>query len=530
MILWIGIGSGTGLLFGFLLGFLLGRSGASARAVAERTRADGFAEDLSRMRTELENERTRASAAEKAQGALEETARQLGQQMTDLRSSLERAEAEAAQIRQDAHAAQIESAGLRKTLEAEKNAAAEKLAARGELSNQFEVLANRIFEEKSKSFTDLNQANLTSLTKDLREKFGEFQQKVESLKDEGIAGRAALTTQIEGLKSLNERLSEDAENLVTALKGSSKVQGDWGEFVLERLLQSAGLRKGLEYRAQETFERDEGGNSRLDYIIDLPDDRHVVIDSKVSLNDYRDFCNCEDSQEKKVYLKQHLASIRNHVRELSGRRYQEIYSLNSLDFVFLFVPIEPAYTLAIANDDRLWDDAWRANVILVSPSGIFSMVRTVAQLWRQERQNRNVEEIARRGRILYDKFVGFTEDLLQVGRKLGDAREAYEKALNRLTRSSGNLISQAQKLVNLGIKPSKTLPPLLIEQSVESDESPEPSQEADESLQVGPEADESPQVSPETEESSSYGEEPLEMAATSDELAPDDPLWVPREK
>lgn len=414
-----------------------------------------------------------AKARERSAG-LAATTEQLNRQIGDMRASVERLSAEAEQKGRDAHVAEVQVAELRTALEREKSAADEKLGllrqAREELSNQFKTLANDILEQKSKTFTEQNQANLTQVLTPLREKFGEFQQKVESLEKEGITGRTELKTQIEQLRTLNERLSADAANLVTALKGSSKTQGDWGELVLEKLLESAGLRRDFEYRVQKTFGREEGGNARLDVILDLPDDRHIVIDSKVSLNHYSDYCNSDDEAERKQALKQHLASVRQHLKDLDARRYQDLYGLQSLDFVLMFVPIEPAFMLAIAQDNRIWQDAFEKGVMLVSPSSLLCVVRTVAQIWRQERQSRNVEEIADRGRKLYDKFVGFTEDLLKIGGKLGDARAAYEAAYNKLARADGNLVSQAQKLVKLGVKPNKALPQPLLDQATQSDE------------------------------------------------------------
>ena len=460
MFLWIGIG----LVCGCVLGLVLGRAWAGSRATAEL-------QDKNRL---LDEAREREAAQREQRSRLEEAARQVGQQMVELRASLDRTMAETEQTRREAHAAQIEAAELRKTLEAEKSAAEEKIAiiqnAREELSNQFRTLANEILEQKSKTFTEQNQANLTTLLHPLREKFGEFQQKVESLEKEGITGRTELKTQIEQLRTLNERLSTDAANLVTALKGSSKTQGDWGELVLEKLLESAGLRRNVEYRVQSTMSREEGGNARLDVILDLPDDRHLVIDSKVSLNSYTDYCNTDSEEERKQALRSHLQSVRAHLKELSAREYQNLYGLESLDFVLMFVPVEPAFMLAIASDNRLWQDAYEKNVMLVSPSSLLCVVRTVAQIWRQERQARNVREISDRGRILYDKFVGFTDDLQRIGRKLGEAKEAYEGAYNKLSRADGNLVSQAQKLVKLGIRPNKTLPQPLLDQALEAEE------------------------------------------------------------
>jgi len=427
-----------------------------------------------------------AKERERAAG-LTAMADQLNRQIGDSRAAVDRFTREAEQKTRDAHAAEVQVAELRTALEKERSAAGEKVAvlqqAREELSNQFKALANEILEQKTKTFTEQNQANLTQVLTPLREKFGEFQQKVESLEKEGITGRTELKTQIEQLRTLNERLSTDAANLVTALKGSSKTQGDWGELVLEKLLESAGLRRDFEYVVQRTMSREEGSNARLDVILNLPEDRHLVIDSKVSLNAYTDYCNTEDGEERRQALRQHLHSVRTHLKELSAREYQNLYGLQSLDFVLMFVPVEPAFMLAIANDGRLWQEAWDRNVVLVSPSGLLCVVRTVAQIWRQERQSRNVEEIAKRGRILYDKFVGFTEDLLRIGGKLGDARAAYEAAYNKLTRADGNLVSQAQKLVKLGVKPNKTLPQPLLDQATQADEMLELAAVADDSVE-----------------------------------------------
>ncbi|HEX4038706.1 MAG TPA: DNA recombination protein RmuC [Acidobacteriaceae bacterium] len=470
MFLWIGIG----VVAGMVLGLTVGRAWMGSRMAPEMREKNRL----------LDEAREREAAQREERSRLEEAARQVGQQMAELRVSLDRMAAEAEQCRREAHAAQIEAAELRKTLEGETNAAEEKItiiqSAREELSNQFKALANDILEQKSKTFTEQNQANLSTLLNPLREKFGEFQQKVESLERDGISGRTELKTQIEQLRTLNARLSTDAANLVTALKGSSKTRGDWGELVLEKLLESAGLRRNVEYRVQSTLGREEGGNARLDVILDLPDDRHLVIDSKVSLNSYTDYCNTESEEERKQALRSHLQSVRGHLKELSAREYQDLYGLKSLDFVLMFVPVEPAFMLAIANDNRLWQDAYEKNVLLVSPSSLLCVVRTVAQIWRQEQQARNVEEIAKRGRILLDKFVGFTDDLQRIGRKLGEAKEAYEGAYNKLTRADGNLVSQAQKLVRLGIRPNKTLPQPLLDQAMEAEEGFELAAESEE--------------------------------------------------
>lgn len=474
-----------GLAAGAALAWTLARSRGSGEAGDLQARLQAATAELAEKSRQLDAARERDAAQREQIARVAATAESLNTQLAGLRAELEKSRAETEQTRRDLHAAQLASTEMRTSLDKERTSAAEKIAmltqAREELSQQFKVLANDILDQKSKAFTEQNQANITTLLTPLREKFGEFQAKVESLEKDGITGRTELKTQIEQLRTLNERLSEDAANLVTALKGSSKTQGDWGELVLEKLLESAGLRRNLEYRVQETIGREDGSNARLDIILDLPDDRHLIIDSKVSLISYTEYCNTDDEEERRQALRLHLQSIRAHLKGLSAKEYQDLYGLNSLDFVLMFVPIEPAFMLAIANDNRLWQEAYEKKVLLVSPSSLLCVVRTVAQIWRQERQARNVEEIARRGRMLLDKFVGFTEDLQSIGRKLGDAREAYDRAYNKLTRADGNLVAQAQKLVKLGIRPNKTLPQPLIDQALEAEEGFELAAGADDS-------------------------------------------------
>jgi len=385
-------------------------------------------------------------------------------------------------------------------------------AARQSMKDSFDALAAKALQENNRNFLALAQLELgkqqtfatgnleakekaiANLLTPIQTKFDEFQQKVASLEKDSIAGRTELKAQIENLRTMNERLSADAESLVTALKGSSKTQGDWGEFVLENLLQSTGLRRDFEYRVQKTLAHEDGTNARLDVIIDLPDRRHLVIDSKLSLNSYTEYCNSDDEEFRRQALKQHVGAMRGHLKELSARNYQNLYGLHSLDFVLMFVPIEPAFMLAIAGDSRIWQEAWDKNILLVSPSSLLCVVRTVAQIWRQERQTKNVEAIAKRGRLLYDKFRGFVTDLLEIGRKLGDAREAYDKAYEKLAKADGNLVWQAERLVKLGIRPTKALPLALVEEAVGLDEPQESeagSEDAAEQMEFAAVAEES---------------------------------------
>ncbi|MDD2408063.1 MAG: DNA recombination protein RmuC, partial [Tepidiphilus sp.] len=310
-------------------------------------------------------------------------------------------------------------AALTQELEAERRAAAEKLRlledARQQLTEQFKNLANEILEEKSRRFTDQNQAQLAGLLEPLKMRLTEFQRKVEEAYVNEGKDRTALAEQVRQLMALNQTLSREARQLTEALKGSSKTQGTWGELVLERVLEASGLRRGEEYEVQVSHTDGEGRRLQPDVVIRLPEGRYLVIDAKVSLNAYEDYTAATDESARQAALKRHLDSVRTHMKGLSQRRYEELYGVGSLDFVLLFVPIEPAFMLAVTHDRDLFMDAWQRNVLLVSPSTLLFVVRTVAHLWRQEQQNQNAQEIAKRGAELYDKLAGFVADLQALG-------------------------------------------------------------------------------------------------------------------
>jgi DNA recombination protein RmuC len=464
------VGLAAGAIFAWIVaGSRRGAAGGDAAAQLQAVMAESA--EKNRL---LEASRERETAQRELVARANATAEALTAQIVQLRTESEKACLETERLRGEGHAARVQCAEAKTALETERSGAAEKIAmltaAREELSNQFKALANEILEQKSKAFTEQNQANLTSLLTPLKEKFGEFQQKVESLEKDGIAGRSELKEQINNLRTLNERLSTDASNLVTALKGSSKTQGDWGEFVLEKLLESAGLREGQEYRVQSSFTRDDRTRARPDVILDLPGARHLVIDAKVSLGDYDAYCAGQDEPTREAALDQHIASMRAHIRELSNRNYPALYGLNSLDFVVMFVPIEPAFMLALAHEGKLWQEAWDRNVLLVSRTTLLFVLRTVAQLWRQEQQTRNVQEIVRRGGELYDKLAAFAKDLTDVGRSLDAARASYDEAQKKLATGKGNAIRQAEMLKSLGVKPVKSMPLALVEQAMDSGE------------------------------------------------------------
>jgi DNA recombination protein RmuC len=336
-----------------------------------------------------------------------------------------------------------------------------------QLTDRFKALASEILEDKSKRFTEQNQTNLNKLLEPLKDKITEFQGKVQEVYVQEGKDRSALAEQVRQLMSLNNQLSKDAHNLTNALKGQAKAQGNWGEFILERVLEASGLRKNHEYHAQETHSRPDGSRAQPDVVIHLPDDRHLIVDSKVSLTAYEEYYNSESEHQREAALKRHLESIRFHIKELSDKNYQKLYGLKSLDFIVMFVPIEPAYMLAISQDSDLWQDAWRKNILMVSPSTLLFVVRTVAHLWRQEQQTRNAQEIASQGAELYDKLVGFVDDLESLGVKLKQALSSYDGAFNKFASGRGNLIRQAEKLKQLGVKPTKQLPQKLIDAALE---------------------------------------------------------------
>jgi len=322
---------------------------------------------------------------------------------------------------------------------------------------EFENLANKIFEEKSSRFTQQNKDNIDQILKPLGDKIKSFEEKVERVYNEDTKERASLVQQIKNLHDLNQQMSKDANNLTNALKGESKTQGNWGEFILDSILEKSGLVKGREYDTQTTFTGEEGKRQKPDVIINLPEDRHIIIDSKVSLTAYEEFCSAEDDIARKTALNNHISSIRKHVKELSDKNYQNIHKLSSMDFVIMFVPIEPAMAIASQADINIWNEAFEKNIVIVSPSILLATLRTIANIWKQENQNKNALEIARQSGALYDKFVNFTEDLINIGKKIDDTKGYYSEAMKKLYDGSGNIIRRIENIKALGAKATKSI-------------------------------------------------------------------------
>lgn len=337
------------------------------------------------------------------------------------------------------------------------------------LTNQFKNLANEILEDKSKRFTEQNAASLDAILKPLQTKLTEFKEQVSNTYGNEARERHALKSEIERLANLNLKMSDETRSLTQALKGDSKVQGNWGELVLESILESSGLRKGEEYVVQDSHTQSDGSRLQPDVVIKLPEGRSLVVDSKVSITAYARHTEATDEGHAEKELAGHIQSLRQHIQGLSSKNYSSLYGIGSVDFVLMFIPIEPAFLLALKTAPNLYQEALTKNIVLVCPSTLMATLRTVAHLWRQDHQNRNALEIAKQCGNLYDKFVGFVDDLEKLGQRLDQAQTSYHDAFNKLKTGKGNLIRSAEKVRELGVKPSKNLAAPLIESSSDSE-------------------------------------------------------------
>lgn len=334
-------------------------------------------------------------------------------------------------------------------------------------TKEFENLANRILDEKSQKFTEQNRSNLDVILNPFKEKLKDFEQKVDQAYKAESAERITLKTEIKNLVELNKQISEEANNLATALKGDNKQQGNWGEMVLEKILERSGLKEGQEYKMEYATTNSENERIRPDAVIFLPDNKHVIVDSKVSLIAYTACVNAANEEDRMRFLKAHIESLRNHVKLLSDKKYQSAVGLESPDFVLLFVPIESSFSLAVQGDAELFNFAWDKKIVIVSPSTLLATLRTIASIWKQERQTRNAIEIAEEGGKLYDKFVAFVEDLIKVGNGIKKTQSDYEDAMKKLHEGTGNLVRRAEKMKELGAKTTKQLPQTLIDRASE---------------------------------------------------------------
>lgn len=337
-------------------------------------------------------------------------------------------------------------------------------------TKEFENLANKILEEKSAKFTEQNSENMKNILLPLQDKIQGFEQKVEQTHKESIDYHAALRQQILGLSEMNIQMSKETLNLTKALKGDSKMQGNWGELVLERVLEKSGLEKGREYEVQQSFTNTDGNRVFPDVVINLPDGKKMIVDSKVSLTAYEKWVNEEEESFKNEFLKEHVLSIKRHVEQLGSKNYHDLYQIESPDFVLLFIPIEPAFAIALNEDSTLYNKAFDRNIVIVTPTTLLATLRTIDSMWSNQKQQENAFEIARQAGALYDKFEGFVGDLLRIGNKIKDAKSEYESAMSKLVDGRGNLISSVEKLKKMGAKAKKSLPENIITRASDADE------------------------------------------------------------
>ncbi len=406
-------------------------------------------------RVEIEQERSKTQVAEERVNHLETDLSQeknnlkaLQQEYLECQNNLSKSRADYANLQQRLSEQKQEIEQLNK-----------------KFSTEFENLANKILDEKSKKFADQNKANLGELLNPLRERIGEFQKKIEDTNKESIERNTALASHIKHLSELNKDITEKADNLTKALKGDNKTQGNWGEVILERILEKSGLEKGREYETQVSETNEEGKRYQPDVVIKLPDNKNIIVDAKVSLIAYERSVNAATEEESQLHLKAHIQSVRAHLKGLGEKNYQDLYGVTGLDFVLLFIPIEPAFTLATQHDSELFNDAYAKNIVIVSPSTLIATLRTISSIWKQEYQNKNALEIARQGGLLYDKFVGFTEDLVTLGKQLNTVQGTYQESMKKLSTGSGNLVRRVEGMRNLGLKPKKDINQKLIDRS-----------------------------------------------------------------
>ena len=350
---------------------------------------------------------------------------------------------------------------------AEQKAEVEKLQEK--FTKEFENLANKILDEKSSKFTLQNKENLDQILKPLNDKIKDFEKRVEETYDKESKQRYSLENEIKKLFEANIQITKDATNLTNALKGQTKTQGNWGEFILESILEKSGLEKGREYFVQASITAETGRRFQPDILVQLPENKTIVIDSKVSLVAYEKYCSEDDDNEKTSSLRDHILSIKNHIKELSAKNYQNLYQIQSLDFVLMFMPVEPAFSLAVQYEPGIFNEVFEKNIVIVSPSTLLATLRTIASIWRQENQNKNALEIARQSGALYDKFVGFVDDLVNIGNKIDVAKGSYTDAMKKLNEGSGNLVSRTERIRKLGAKTTKSLPKSLLD-STDNDE------------------------------------------------------------
>ena len=472
----------VGAVVGFLLrGHSVDREKSSERALAQVEKAaleqrirdlDASLASAHQQIAQLQTESRERARFESAATERLVTIDRLAAELTETRNAAQLQQQQASNTART-QAARISE--LEALLNAEQKKTEEKIAlletAKKTLADQFNALAADILDQKSKTFAEGSQKEIGTLLNPLRQQIEDFRKKVEEVQTDSKTGVTKLETLVNALNSMNQQISEDARNLTTALRGSAKTQGDWGEFILRDLLDKAGLREGEQYTFQQSFtgvEPEDGGRARTvrtDVIVQLPGGRSLVIDSKVSLTAYTDYTSATDDGARKVSLKAHLASVRSHIAGLSSAGYHRLPGVEAPDFVVMFVPVEPAFLLALQNDTELWAEAYKQGILLVGPTTLLYVIRIIHVLWQQELQSRSVQDVIDRGTALYEKFVGFVTDLEAVGKNLRSVDQAYSGAMKKLAEGPGNLVRQVEMLKKLGLRTTKSLPKSLLDRA-----------------------------------------------------------------
>jgi DNA recombination protein RmuC len=441
-----------GLIIGFALGWL----------TVSLMKQSGAGDAVNRLR-DLETEKNNFIASlDKAKGIAEDRYAMLKEEHDKVLNELHDEREKSQSLNTRISKAETEFTNLRQKL-AEQKTEMEELQKK--FTIEFENVANKILKTHSQEFTQSNFKNIGEILNPLKDRIGDFEKKVSEVYDKELRDKISLREEVKKLYELNSRISEEANNLTKALKGDSKKQGNWGEIVLEKILERSGLTKGQEYEVQYSTENEEGRRVQPDVVIKLPDNKHIIVDSKVSLVAYERFVNSADDDERQQFIKDHLLSLRTHIKELSQKNYQSAKDINSPDFVLLFVPIESSFGLAVQADQQLFSDAWESKIVIVSPSTLLATLKTIASIWKQENQTKNAIEIAKQGGALYDKFVGFIDVLKKVGERIVQLQSSYDDAMGKLHSGTGNLVSRAESIRKLGIKTQKRLPENYTEES-----------------------------------------------------------------
>lgn len=435
----------SGILLGFILSFFILKLKLQKRSSDFEQEKLILAQNFAQQKFELE----------KARDLFEDRTQSLLKEKEESLLLLQQLRTENGIQSQQLARAEADFSNLQEKLEAQKK---DMESLQQKFTSDFETIAAKILKQNTLEFSASNQRNITELLHPLKERIQLFEKKVEDTYEKGLKDQTDLKAELKKLHDLNLKISDEANNLTKALKGDVKKQGNWGEVILERILERSGLTEGREYRKQESVLSENGQRFQPDIVIHLPDKKHLIIDSKVSLVAYEKLVNSDSEKSRNAFVKEHLQSVRNHIRLLSEKHYQHSPNFNSPDFVLLFIPIESSFGVAVQEDQDLFSYAWDNKVVLVSPSTLLATLRTIASIWQQENQTRNAIEIARQGGALYDKFVAFIEDMESIGKSIENTRKTYEQAANKLYSGTGNLVRRAENIRKLGAKSTKELP------------------------------------------------------------------------